>query len=134
MLFRNLLVNDSPDFYQYALAKIQSAFYSNFVRPMQVRVRQLRKLGALIVRKELLASPQHLGLLRVGEERDPALGRPVMRARLLELNSGLETDVLPQLNDARLLCLEGAVMRFVGTERRDNAEFGQTWEVEKLPC
>lgn len=101
---------------------------------MQVRVRQLRKHGALIVREELLQSPKHLGLLRVGEERDPALGRPVLRARLLDISSGLETDVLPQLNDARLLCVEDGQMRFVGTERRDNAEYGQTWDVEQLKC
>lgn len=101
---------------------------------MQVRVRPLRNQGVLILREELLKRPQHVGQLRVSEERDPALERPVMRAKLLDISSGLEADVLPQLNDARLIWVSDGQMRLLGTERLENVEYAQTWAVEQLPC
>jgi hypothetical protein len=101
---------------------------------MQVRVLPLRKQGVLINRDELKSRPPHIGKLRVIEERDPQLERPVLRAKLLDLSSGLATDVLPQLNDAKLVWVEDGKMRFVGTERLVDAEYAQTWAVEQHPC
>lgn len=101
---------------------------------MQVRIRPLRRQGVLITREELSRRPPHVGRLRVAEERDPALARPVLRAQLLDSTSGTETDVLPQLNDARLLWVDKGEMRLLGTERLKDAEYAQTWLVEQSPC
>ncbi|QIM52833.1 hypothetical protein [Hydrogenophaga crocea] len=101
---------------------------------MQVRVRPLRKEGVLLNSDDLKTRPPHIGRLRVAEERDPQLERPVTRAKLLDMSSGLETDVLPQLNDARLVYVKDGQWRLVGTERIRDAEYAQTWALEQMPC
>lgn len=97
---------------------------------MKVKVRTLRQLGRNLHKEQLKDVPGCLGELRAGDERDPELGRQVTRARLLDISRSAEHDILPQLNDARLIWVEGGKMRFTGTERREGAEYGQTWSVE----
>ena len=97
---------------------------------MRVRVRRLRKQGRLLNRDELNDIPHHEGLLRVSEVRDHQLSRPVLCARLLDLTAKLDTDVLPELADARLLEVAGRRMRLTGIERLQEADVAQTWLVE----
>lgn len=97
---------------------------------MKVKVRTLRQLGRNLHKEQLKDMPGFVGVLRVGEERDPELSRQVMRARLLDTGRAAEHDLLPQLNDARLIWVQGGAFRLTGTERRDGAEYGQTWSVE----
>jgi len=101
---------------------------------MQVRVQILRRNGVPITRRELLSCPVRVGLLSVKEARDPMQSRPVLQARLLDRTSGIEVDVLPQPNDARLLYVEDGKMRLIGTERNDQAEYAQMWAVEQDKC
>lgn len=97
---------------------------------MQVHVRPLRVRGRNLNRDELMHVPPHTGVLKVAEGRDHELGRPVVRARLIDQVSGTEADVLPQLCDARLLWAEGGKFRLAGFERIDAADYAQTWSVE----
>ena len=77
------------------------------IRPMQVKGRSLKK-------EELRDLPPHVGILKVAEARDYDLSRPLVRARLLDIVVGTETDVLPELLDARLLWAEGNLLRLAG--------------------
>ncbi len=99
------------------------------------------ELPAVVAPDRLVAPPgpaprlrhayeRRLEALRVAEERDHELGRPVLRARLLDTQRGTEADLLPDLSDARLLWAENNRLRFAGFERVDNANYAQTWEVE----
>jgi len=97
---------------------------------MRVHVRPLRVKGRNLNRDELKGSPPYVGVLKVAEGRDPELGRPVVRARLIDQVSGTEADVLPQLCDARLLWAEDGKLRLAGFERIDAADYAQTWSVE----
>jgi hypothetical protein len=97
---------------------------------MRVRVRPLRQNGRNLNRDELKDIPPHVGFLKIGESRNYELSRPMVRAQLLDAVSGVETDVLPELCDARLLWAEDKKMRLTGTERVRDADFAQTWSVE----
>ncbi len=97
---------------------------------MRVQVRTLRTKGRNMNRDELNDIPPFIGNLRVAESRDPELGRPVVRARLLDTTAGTNADVLPELCDARLLWAEGNKWRLTGFERIDAADYMQTWSVE----
>lgn len=101
---------------------------------MRVQVLQLRRNGVPVTRAELLECPRSLGKLRVKETRDPMQSRPVLQARLLDETSGVEVDLLPELNDAKLLFVEDGKMRLLGTERREDAEYAQMWAVEQAKC
>lgn len=102
---------------------------------MRVHVRTLRRRGRLLSKDELADSrPPYLGDLKVTESRDPELGRSVLRALLVESKAGTETDVLPGLNDARLIYAANNKMRITGVERIDGADFAQTWSVELTTC
>lgn len=97
---------------------------------MRVRVRRLRKQGRMLNRDELKDIPPHVGMLRVTEVRDHQLSRPVLCARLLDLTTKVDTDMLPELGDARLLEVAGRSMRLTGIERLQDADVAQTWLVE----
>jgi len=97
---------------------------------MRVRVRTLRKNGRNLNRDELKDIPPFVGNLMVGEVRDHVLGRPVVRARLLDPTNKLETDLLPELADARLLWAEDKKMHLTGIERLAESDVAQTWSVE----
>jgi hypothetical protein len=97
---------------------------------MKVKVKTMRKGGRNMHRGELELLPSIEGQLRVEEERDPALRRQVLRARLLDMSRGTEHDLLPSLTDARLIYAVGEKLTLIGTERVDLAEYGQTWSVE----
>ncbi|WP_082151353.1 hypothetical protein [Caenimonas sp. SL110] len=97
---------------------------------MKVKVRTMRHEGRNLNRDDLKKLPPRVGELRVLEERDPALGRQVLRARLLDMTRGTEHDILPGLMDARLVWAADGKMTLIGTERLDRAEYGQTWSVE----
>lgn len=96
---------------------------------MKVKVTPLRECGRNIVSEKLKEAKSIPGELEVGEERDPALSRAVMRARLLDTTRAAGHEVLPQLRDARLIWLGKDAFRLAGTERRDGVEYAQTWEV-----
>ena len=97
---------------------------------MKVKVRTLRHQGQNLNQEEVRKSPARVGVLRVAEERDPALHRAVLRARLLDITRDAERDILPGLSDARLVFAGNGKLTLIGTERIDRAEFGQTWSVE----
>jgi hypothetical protein len=97
---------------------------------MKVKVRTLRNQGKNLNQGELKELPARVGILRVTEVRDPELHRQVLRARLLDATREAECDVLPGLSDARLIFVSEGKMTFIGTERIDRAEYGQTWSVE----
>jgi len=101
---------------------------------MRVKVRQLRQRGRLLRGIERNDEPAFTGDLAVAEARDIELGRPVLRARLLDISSGTNADVLPYLNDARLLSADGNKLRITGLERIDEADYSQTWTVELVQC
>lgn len=97
---------------------------------MRVRVRTMRKAGKNLHRGELSVQPAYEGELRVKEEHDHVLHRQVLRARLLDIGRGTEHDIIPSLTDARLIHAVNGKLTFIGTERVDMAEYGQTWSVE----
>jgi hypothetical protein len=97
---------------------------------MKVKVRTLRHQGQSLNQDDLRKLPPRAGELRVEEERDPALRRQVLRARLLDITRDAERDILPGLSDARLVFARDGKMTLIGTERIDRAEFGQTWSIE----
>lgn len=97
---------------------------------MRVKVKLLQNRGRALKRPELLSVPAYEGVLKVTEERDYDLSRAVVRARVLQLTAGLQTDVLPELSDARLVWAENGKMRLTGFEEIDGAAYAQTWAVE----
>ncbi len=97
---------------------------------MRVKVTPMRQKGRNLNRDASRNQPKYLGDLRVEELRDPELGRPLVCARLTDMVSGIETDVLPQLGDARLLWAAKDTMRLSGFERVEGADYAQTWSVE----
>ncbi|MDP2325373.1 MAG: hypothetical protein Q8N51_15280 [Gammaproteobacteria bacterium] len=97
---------------------------------MKVKVKTMRKGGRSLHRGELNELPAFVGELRIAEERDPALRRQVLRARLLDISRGTEHDLLPSMTDARLIYVGAREFTLIGTERVDLAEYGQTWAVE----
>jgi len=72
------------------------------------------------------------GNLKFFENRIHSLGRSVQCAQLLSITDGMGTELLPELLDADLIWLDGAVMRVRGTEKRDGTLFGQTWDIKVL--
>ncbi len=99
---------------------------------MRVKVKLLQQRGRPLKRPELLDVPPFEGVLKVNEARDYDLSRAVVRARLIQLTSGLQTDVLPELSDARLVWAENGKMRLTGFEEVDGAAYAQTWAVEAV--
>jgi hypothetical protein len=90
----------------------------------------MRKHGRNVTRAELNDTPPFVGILKVGEVRDHVLGRPVIRARLIDPANSLETDLLPELGDVQLLWAESGKMRLTGIERLKDFDVAQTWAVE----
>jgi hypothetical protein len=103
---------------------------------MRVKVRPLRKEGRLIIGRDDPKSPGFAGVLTVDETRDTAANRTLVRARLTGVTAGTNTDVLPELLDARLLWAQENKLRVVGFERigNDKTEYSQTWSVEVVAC
>lgn len=97
---------------------------------MKVKVRPLQSKGRMLPRHLAVEQPPRIGALRVSEERDHELSRPVLRARLLDASGGTESDLLPDLSDAKLLWADNNRLRLSGFERVDEANYAQTWEVE----
>lgn len=97
---------------------------------MKVKVRTLRHQGQSLNQDDIRKLPPRVGELRVIEERDPALHRQVLRARLLDITRDAERDILPALSDARLVFAADGKMTLIGTERNERVEYGQTWSVE----
>ena len=95
---------------------------------MRVKVRPLRLEGIDLHAKQWQSIPPHEGELRVLESRDPKLSRQVTRARLVTPST--ETDVLPELIDARLLWAGNNQMRLTGFEQVGAINYAQTWSVE----
>lgn len=102
---------------------------------MRVKVQVLRKEGRLLWSGAAEANaPGHAGILTLGEKRDPALGRTLTRVKLTSIAVGADTDLLPELLDARLPWVHEQKMRLVGFERIADVEYAQTWSIEVLPC
>lgn len=99
---------------------------------MRVTVRRLRHLGKILPASIGGEPPVH-GELHVKAERDPELGRGVVRARVLDISKGTRTDVLPDLSDVQLLWAENGKLRLSGFERVEDASFAQTWAIEMQP-
>lgn len=101
---------------------------------MKVKVKPMRKEGRLIVSAELQSGPSVAGVLTVEEKRDHLSGRTLARAKLTGISAGPETDMLPELLDARLLWARDEKLRISGFERIGSVEYAQTWAVEVVAC
>ena len=101
---------------------------------MKVKVRLLRYCGNHITPSETAECPAYAGILTVDETRDLPTGRSLTHAKLVGILAGTETNVLPDLLDARLLWAKGSKLRVSGFERINNIEFSQTWSVEVESC
>lgn len=97
---------------------------------MRVKVKLMQHKGRALKRPELLDVPPFEGVLKVNEARDYDLSRAVVRARLIQATSGLQTDILPELSDVRLVWAEDNKLRLTGFEEVDGAAYAQTWVVE----
>lgn len=97
---------------------------------MRVQVRPLREKGKSLPASAVKALAPHVGMLRVREVRDLELNRAVLQARLLDPTRQTETDLLPSLEDAKMLFLEKGELRLTGIERSDDLEVPQTWDVK----
>jgi hypothetical protein len=97
---------------------------------MRVQVLALRNKGRNLNKSELEGVPRRVGVLRVREMRDIELNRPSLQARLFDPTKTGESDLLPALEDARLLYVEGDRLRITGIERLADADVAQTWDVE----
>jgi hypothetical protein len=96
---------------------------------MEAKIRALRKDGRNLNGDQLKGVPRRVGILRVTEDRDIELNRPMVRARLLDPTRTSESDLLPPLDDARLLFLDKGKMRLTGIERLAERDVAQTWDV-----
>lgn len=97
---------------------------------MKVKVRPLRHEGRNLQRQEQLRLPPYVGVLSIGSERDPELGRPVLRAHLRDASHGSKVDLLPELSDVNLLFAGDGQMRLSGFEQVESRAYAQTWAVE----
>jgi len=101
---------------------------------MRVHVQPLRSKGRLLNPKELVTVPTHVGFLRIREHRERELSRAMLQARLLDPSRSNEADLLPALEDAKVLSFEKNRMRVTGIERLngtdDFLETAQTWDVK----
>ena len=95
------------------------------IRSMNVRVKVMKK-----AEREALAPAR--GKLKIFENRIHTLGRTVRVAQVLSIIDGSETELLPELRDAELIWLDGAVMRVRGLEMVEDTAFGQTWDIKVL--
>ena len=68
---------------------------------MRVKIRPMRKEGRLLTSRDDPKSPGYAGLFSVEETRDHVSGRALVRARLTKAAPDLNTDVIPELMDAR---------------------------------
>lgn len=101
---------------------------------MRVKVRPMRRQGCNLRQAEQMALPPFVGELSVAEGRDIELGRPVVRARLLDVIGSAGCDILPELSDVQLLWAADRKLRLSGFEQVDKAAYAQTWAVEFIPC
>jgi hypothetical protein len=106
---------------------------------MRARIRLLRHQGRATRRSDPIPStdtksPAFVGELVITENRDALLSRQVMRARLLSVSNGTETDLIPPLLDAQLLLLSQQEIRISGVENLDGQLVAQTWVAEVLGC
>ena len=99
---------------------------------MQVEVRPIHLLGRPLPKSERMKGPACRGKLRVAENRLHALGRSVQCATLTSVTDGLETPLLPELVDAKLLWLDDRTIRLQGSELIDGAFYTQTWDIKVL--
>ncbi|MBC7500579.1 MAG: hypothetical protein H7315_08780 [Herminiimonas sp.] len=105
---------------------------------MKAKVRLLRKDGRLLTSSDTPvgapAAPRFAGVFSLDEFRDVPSKRTLVRARLVGITAGTESNVLPDLYDARVLHAQDMKMRIHGFERAGNVEYAQTWVVEVQPC
>jgi hypothetical protein len=96
---------------------------------MRVQVKPLRLKGRNLHKSQVDGIPPRVGFLRIREVRDLELNRPVLQARLLDPTKTSEFDLLPALDDAKLLHLERGGLRLTGIERLPEMDVAQTWDV-----
>lgn len=97
---------------------------------MRVQVITLRAKGRHLHREAQVNVPKFVGDLSVDRQQDPVLSRQVLRARLTDVTAGVNTDVLPVLDNAELIWVSDKRMRLTGTESLDGADYAQTWSLE----
>lgn len=96
---------------------------------MKVEVRPLNVLGKPQRKKDVDKTPPCRGKLKVFENRLHTFGRSLLCAQVVDVNDGLEAQLLPELSNAELLWLDNDRMRLSGLERVDTMTFYQTWDV-----
>jgi hypothetical protein len=99
---------------------------------MKVKISCLRSKGRDTHTDESLSVPRTTGALCIAEARNLDLQRSTVQARLRDANTENGPDLLPALNDVRILSAAKGKMRLCGMEYVDNVAYFQTWSVEVL--
>lgn len=99
---------------------------------MRVEIRPMSLRGKVMKKAERDALAPARGKLKIFENRIHALGRTVRVAQVLSTTGDSEVELLPELLDAEVIWLDGALIRIRGTEMVDGTAFGQTWDIKVL--
>ena len=103
---------------------------------MRYGVVRVRSRGVLVPRRTLSILVPVVGELRVAEERDEQLGRPVLRATLVDPVTAHTRELLPALHQPVLLWMGPNGFTLGGYERVGDgdrlADFAQTWWVRPV--
>jgi hypothetical protein len=99
---------------------------------MLVEVLPINLFGRPIPKQERNGRRPCRGTLKVLEDLLAEFGRVVRRARLVSVEDGLETDLLPEIMDAEMIWLDETAMRIRGIEKVGGEYYGQTWDIRLL--
>jgi hypothetical protein len=99
---------------------------------MRVEIRPMNIRGKVMKKAERDALAPARGKLKVLENRIHTLGRTVRVAQVLSTVGDTEVELLPELLDAEVIWLDGALIRIRGIEMVDGTAFGQTWDIRVL--
>lgn len=101
---------------------------------MRVEVRPIYVKGRASSTKARASQAPVVGRLIVQENRLNSAGRNVTFARVRANINGVETDMLPELADARVLWMFDRSVRITGVEKIDDVLYAQTWDIEVISC
>ena len=99
---------------------------------MRVEIRPMNLRGKVMKKAERDALAPARGKLKIFENRIHTLGRTVRVAHVLSTTGDTEVELLPELLDAEVIWLDGALIRIRGIEMVDGTAFGQTWDIKVL--
>jgi hypothetical protein len=101
---------------------------------MKVEIQPIYVKGRSMRSRERATMAKYHGKLQLREERVQELGRLALVAHLISERDGAQSPVLPPLHDACVLYVNGSQLRIRGFELVDEAQYGQTWDVQVQAC